>query len=383
MRVAFARRQSGQPFHSGSHLIASVTNMTAPQQSIRTEPHPVCQLCGSIGDVLYEGLEDRLFTVPGRWSFRRCSNPACRHVWLDPQPIPADLPLIYEDYYTHGLAREKTRPFTATWLLRNLYKFGYDAFVRLSGLAHERKAAYEMYVGNRPPGRLLEIGCGSGQRLVHFAAKGWIVQGQDVDAKAVTHARASTGLPVHLGPIETLPKSAGLFDAVIMHHVIEHVPDPAALLRQVVTLMTPNGILVAITPNITSINHRRFQESWLALDPPRHLHLFSPSTLLNTAQGAGFRHARVRTSAVHADGLIRASLEIERAGRFKITNPGAPSLRVGIQTILLQIEAMIKHKLDPDSGEECVLMAETNARTPEVDEAINWGNTRRKDCGSH
>jgi SAM-dependent methyltransferase len=231
-----------------------------------------------------------------------------------------------------------------------------------------------MYLGNQPPGRLLEIGCGSGERLAHFAAKGWNVQGQDVDAKAVAHARESTALPVHLGPIESLPESAGPFDAVVMNHVIEHVHDPVALLRRAAALLAPGGVLVAVTPNISSINHRRFRESWRGLEPPRHLHLFSPPTLRIVAQTAGFHQVRVRTSAVHAAVLIRASLEIESAGRFRTKNPGAPSLRVGIQIILLQLEAMIRHKLDPISGEECILIADADVEPhPFVDPLDRYG----------
>ena len=348
-----------------------------PPRTIRTEPHPDCPLCGGVGVVLYEGLKDRIFDVPGSWGFRRCSNPTCRHVWLDPQPIVADLPLVYEEYFTHGSVAEETPPLTAPNLLRRLLKFGYNTLVSFIGLAREREAAYEMYLGNRPPGRLLEIGCGSGERLAHFAAKGWTVQGQDVDAKAVAHARASTGLPVHLGPIESLPASAGPFDAVVMNHVIEHVPDPVALLRQAGGLMAAGGVLVAVTPNVSSINHRRFRDSWLALDPPRHLHLFAPGTLHSAAQAAGLRQARVKTSAADAEGLIRASMEIQRVGRFRITNPGAPSLRVRIQMIRLQLEATIRHMLDPDSGEECVLTAEANSGKHQASETHDRDNSRR------
>lgn len=115
--------------------------------------------------MLYDGLKDRIFDVPGSWGFRRCSNPTCRHVWLDPRPIVADLPLLYEEYYTHGSVAEETPPLTTLKLLRRPLHFGYKAFVRFSGLAREREAAYEMYLPNRPPGRLLEIGCGSGDRM--------------------------------------------------------------------------------------------------------------------------------------------------------------------------------------------------------------------------
>ena len=98
-------------------------------RSIRTEPHPDCPLCGGVGVVLYEGLEDRIFDVPGSWGFRRCLNPACRHVWLDPRPIMADLPLLYEKYYTHGPAAEA--PLSPTGRssplkpLKRLFRLGY------------------------------------------------------------------------------------------------------------------------------------------------------------------------------------------------------------------------------------------------------------------
>lgn len=331
--------------------------------------------------MLYEGLEDRIFDVPGNWDLRRCSNPTCRHVWLDPQPIEADLPLLYEEYYTHGTAAEETHPLTAVRLLRRLFRFGYEAFVRVSGLARERQASFEMYLGNRPPGRLLEIGCGSGERLAHFAAKGWTVQGQDVDAKAVAHARATTGLPVHLGPIGSLPRSAGPFDAVVMSHVIEHVPDPVVLLRQARGLMAAGGVLIAVTPNIESVGHRWFNANWRGLEPPRHLHLFSPDTLQSAAQAAGFRQARVKTSAVHAEDLIGASLEIERAGRVRMTNPGAPSPKARIQMILLQLTATIRHRFDPGCGEECVLMAEANSGTQQANQTHDRDNSRRQGCG--
>ncbi len=311
--------------------------------------------------MLYDGLKDRIFDVPGSWGFRRCSNPTCRHVWLDPRPIVADLPLLYEEYYTHGSVAEETPPLPALHLLRRLLKlgykvlkFGYKAFVRFIGLAREREAAYEMYLGNRPPGRLLEIGCGSGERLAHFAAKGWTVQGQDVDAKAVAHARASTGLPVHLGPIESLPASAGPFDAVVMNHVIEHVPDPVALLRKAGALMAAGGVLVAVTPNIESLGHRWFHADWRGLEPPRHLHLFYSRTLAGVARRAGLNDARVTTSAASAEEIAVRSSELARKGWCGVHE--LPDFPARIAGAMFQIAALALHLFDRESGEECIII---------------------------
>ena len=369
--------QQAHPLPMPSDSTAPISKAGAQHRAIRTEPHPNCQLCGGVGAVLYQGLKDRIFDVPGSWGLRRCSNPTCRHVWLNPQPVVADLPLLYEAYYTHGAVAAETRPRTALKLLRRLSRFGYEALVRLSGLAREREAAFEMYLGNRPPGRLLEIGCGSGERLARFAAKGWSVQGQDVDAKAVAHARASTGLPVHLGPIESLPGSAGRFDAVVLNHVIEHVSNPVALLRQAGALMAAGGVLVAVTPNIESLGHRWFKADWRGLEPPRHLHLFCSRTLAGVARKAGLFDVRVTTSAASAEGIAVRSSELARKGRCGIHE--LPDFPARIAGAMFQIAALACHLFDRDSGEECIIIGLVATGGPAGD-LVRDG---QHDCGSH
>ena len=345
--------------------IAPNSRAGAPQRAIRTEPHSTCPLCGGTGRLLYQGLCDRLFNVPGLWNLRRCEVSGCEHVWLDPRPIEADIALLYENYYTHGADAETPPPPSKRRTTRNpikaILKAGNAAFMRLSGLAREREALYGMYLAGRRPGRLLEIGCGSGARLAHFAAQGWTVLGQDVDEKAAARATALTDLPVHLGPIESLPGSAGPFDAVVMNHVIEHVPDPVALLRHAGALMAPGGVLIAVTPNIESLVHRWFNADWRGLEPPRHLHLFSPRTLRTVAQAAGFRRMRVTTSAANAESLIQGSWKIANARRFESATPETPNVKTRLKLTVLQSEALIRHRLNPDSGEECVLIADADA----------------------
>src|SRR5688500_8488320 len=69
---------------------------------MRTRSRPSCLLCGTPGARIYTGLNDRLYNAPGEWSLSKCTNAACELVWLDPMPVPEDLPLAYRTYYTHG-----------------------------------------------------------------------------------------------------------------------------------------------------------------------------------------------------------------------------------------------------------------------------------------
>ena len=234
-----------------------------------------------------------------------------------------------------------------------------------------------MYLSNRPPNRLLEIGCGSGERLASFAAMGWSVQGQDVDAKAVAHARASTGLPVHLGPIESLPASAGPFDAVVMNHVIEHVPEPVALLRQATALMAVGGVLVAVTPNIESLGHRWFNSDWRGLEPPRHLHLFNSRTLAEIARRAGLNDVRVTTSAANAEGIAMPSMDLARKGWCDAHQP--PEFRTRVAGAIFQFSALAFHLFNRKSGEECIMIGldGTGGHSRDLD------CDGQRDCGLH
>jgi len=70
--------------------------------------------------------------------------------------------------------------------------------------------------------------------------------------------------------------------------VIEHVHDPKSALRQSFRLLKPNGKLYLETPNIESVGHKEFGENWRALEPPRHLTIFSWAALENFLAQLGF-----------------------------------------------------------------------------------------------
>jgi hypothetical protein len=94
---------------------------------------------------------------------------------------------------------------------------------------------------------------------------------------------------------------------------------------------------------------------WLPLDPPRHLHLFSPTTLQQVAVLATFAEQECWTTAASAQFIAEASWDIKRTGRHKIGV--RPGFGLGIQTLLFQFRAMAVHAVRKDSGEECVLKA--------------------------
>jgi 2-polyprenyl-3-methyl-5-hydroxy-6-metoxy-1,4-benzoquinol methylase len=319
-------------------------------QSIRTRPNPNCFLCGATGKLLYSDLADRLSVTPGIWQIKRCPTENCGLLWLDPLPEEKDLHLVYQDYFTH-----QDKPDANRGLTRSIGHWLYHALLRVTGVAHQREELFSLFLGGTPPGRLLDVGCGDGTRLARWQCMGWQVEGQEVDATAAERARNLHGLRVHLGTLSALALPGSTFDVVTMSHVIEHVPDPLALLQECHRLLKPSGRLIAVTPNVNSLGHHHFGSNWLWLDPPRHLHLFSPATLGQLGARAGFPSPQTRTTAANAQFLAEGSLSVARTGRHRFGARMAPGLVV--RSLLFQFRALAVRLARKDSGEECVLDA--------------------------
>jgi SAM-dependent methyltransferase len=323
-------------------------------KSIDARQRPICLLCGSPGQPAHTGLRDRLFGAPGEWDLHCCENRDCGLYWLNPMPEPDDLPIAYEAYYTHedGPGEEDRRagPWPGSWV-RSVHRMIMSA----TGTTRARRLADDSYLADTKPGRVLEVGCGDGSRLLRLRKRGWLVVGQDVDPHAGAHALAADGITVYGGNLEALHLPDGRYDAIVMNHVIEHAVDPLGLLQECHRLLVPGGQLVVVTPNALSFGHRFFGAYWVNLDPPRHLFLFSARNLPTLARKAGHSRLETRTSAAAAAFSGAASWDIWRRGRHDVGSPPPESTRmVGLA---FQIAASLAIRIWRRSGEEIVLRA--------------------------
>jgi SAM-dependent methyltransferase len=95
--------------------------------------------------------------------------------------------------------------------------------------------------------RLLEIGVGSGRFLDAARAAGFDVMGCDLSPAVCHRVERQLGVPVHCGPVASLPKAA--FGVVAMHHVLEHAEDPIGFLRSVREVLRRGGVVDPAVPN--------------------------------------------------------------------------------------------------------------------------------------
>lgn len=127
---------------------------------------------------------------------------------------------------------------------------------------HELNPARLGYVAERVSLRgaqVLDVGCGGGLLSEALAREGAHVTALDLAPELVEIAKLhllESGLSVHykLQSVEALAEEApGTFDAITCMEMLEHVPDPASVLRACARLLKPGGRLFVSTLNRTPV----------------------------------------------------------------------------------------------------------------------------------
>lgn len=164
--------------------------------------------------------------------------------------------------------------------------------------------------GERRTGRWLDVGCGAGTLMEAVRDRGWDVIGTEVSASAA-QAVSAKGFDVRAGELGRLGLEEGSFDVISMVEVVEHVPDPRALLAETRPLLRSGGALYVTTPHGRGISARLLRTGWSVVAPPEHLQLFSLGGLRSALEAAGFKVDSAKTHAVNPSELL-ASLRRNR-----------------------------------------------------------------------
>lgn len=128
----------------------------------------------------------------------------------------------------------------------------------------------------RAGGKVLDFGCGDGKFLDRLQNRGWDTYGIE-PAMSVAFSRHRR--------LEVPPQD-GSFDFVILHHVLEHVPEPLDLLRQLAGATREGGVLFISLPRLDTLpqhGHLKY-----CLDGRKHLVCFSEACLTGLLARAGF-----------------------------------------------------------------------------------------------
>jgi SAM-dependent methyltransferase len=151
------------------------------------------------------------------------------------------------------------------------------------------------FVSYRQTNRLLDIGCGAGNLLEAARKNGWNAHGLDVAQQAVDHVR-SRGFEVFQGELKDAHWPEQHFDVITAAEILEHLPEPRLLVKEVARLLRPGGLFWTTTPHARGLSARVLGLKWRCIWPPEHLQLFSARGLKSLLRDAGFRQIHVRTT---------------------------------------------------------------------------------------
>jgi SAM-dependent methyltransferase len=136
----------------------------------------------------------------------------------------------------------------ATWPA----KYAHDG--RLSGRLTRLAAALSNHVP--AAGRVLDLGCGTGELARAAAARGMLVTACDISQQMLRRAAERDPIGavewVQLCPNwQTLPFEPFTFDAVVASSVLEYVDDPAAVLSECARVLRTRGVVLCTVPDLS------------------------------------------------------------------------------------------------------------------------------------
>lgn len=223
--------------------------------------------------------------VVGPYTIVDCQQ--CQFAHVIPLPDEATLQAFYADTYYQ---EEKPDYFRNADKDRGWWELVYA----------ERLAEMEHWLGASNDGRgqrLLDVGSGPGLFLMVARRRGWQGVGVELSPHATAYSRQRYQVEVYDRAFDDdCAAGIGVFDAVNLGEVLEHVPDPAATLRRVHQVLLPGGVVCAIVPNDFSILQGAAEQQGLGrwwLQPPAHLNYFNVRSLHGLFRRCGFSVADV------------------------------------------------------------------------------------------
>jgi SAM-dependent methyltransferase len=224
--------------------------------------------------------------VDARWGYRR----------LEPLPDEPDLERFYESGYRDAVDAGGRAPDLA-----RLVAGGPDADRErawLDATIHtDVLDALEIAAAQGLPRRCLDVGCGTGELVRFLLSAGWDASGTE-PAAGIAAIGQARGLSIHTVSAAAFVQAwrsadGAPFGAVTLLNVLEHVPDPAALVMTLSTIMAPGGRLVVRVPNDfnplqEAARMALNREPWWVVVPD-HVNYFDHGSIASLLERLGFQ----------------------------------------------------------------------------------------------
>lgn len=137
-------------------------------------------------------------------------------------------------------------------------------------------------------GGVLELGCGMGH-LLNWLTDRYCVYGTDINLWALSQARRNV-THGHFA-VQSADKAFAFplaaFDIVIAKHVVEHLKHPDQAIAEMSRVLKPGGLLILVTPNLSSPMRMHKKSAWIGYKDPTHISLKPPEEWLALLRANG------------------------------------------------------------------------------------------------
>lgn len=228
-------------------------------------------MCGSEPTKERYEAREMMFGSRAAFIYRQCRE--CGSLWLE--DVPTDMSPYYgADYYAFS------EPTLYRWIrqARMAYWIAHLLVMRTP----PRLPAWWPDGAGRTS-KVLDVGCGQGNLLLHLKALGFRdLTGID------PYIAAAVSFPG--GPVISKMRLADVqasYDVVIMNHSFEHMSHPGAALAHVRRILSREGSALIRCPVSQSFTWRTYSTDWVQLDAPRHLFIPSVAGMRLLAKASG------------------------------------------------------------------------------------------------
>ena len=246
-----------------------------------------CPICGSGKFSPWHSGMDRLYRLSDDiFTYSKCMD--CDLIFLTERPIESEIGKFYpQDYAPHmgsvsGKVNKKNinkKQKLIARISRKLSVIAKFIFTNIAKDNFEKKYA-ENYMMPENSDVFLDYGCGSDKFLNKCRKAGWKTTiGIDFSNNAIDQVKNSghQGYLVGEGAWGNVDDNS--VDFIRMNHVVEHLYDPLATLRQAQKKLKIGGVLHVALPNPRGFSATIFGERWFSLETPRHIMHYSPEVL--------------------------------------------------------------------------------------------------------
>ncbi len=157
--------------------------------------------------------------------------------------------------------------------------------------------------------RLLDFGSGKGLFLAVAKEAGWQGMGIETAKDRADFAREKYSVEVRQEFYSGGKIEENNFDLITLNHVLEHLPDPLVLLKELLdSNLSKDGLVYIEVPRADSWQAKIAGQNWMHLDIPKHLTHWTEAGLEKELNQIGYQKVEFRSFSIHLGvlGMVQA-----------------------------------------------------------------------------